>query len=241
MARDEKMSVGRYIKRNTLYIVLTMLLVLLIAGLIAVLVMIFRKPAAPQPPEQEIVQTPEQEEPAPEQPAEPEEPQPEPEQPAEPSQPEVFQPPFEGKTKFLANQKLALTYDEQALQLVEQDDLYTLLGVSGEAVPRMDLQRLYGDLEDLTGEELHWLAVSMVQEYYYLPPSAEEITVSDESRNETGYFVTVHAPAYKDATAVTGQVQLLQVHEQMWYVVMLTEAGVEAPALQQAFDNLVIR
>lgn len=241
MARDEKMSVGRYLKRNTLYIVLTMLLVLLIAGLIAVLVMIFRKPAAPQPPAQEIVQTPEQEEPAPEQPAEPEEPQPEPEQPAEPSQPEVFQPPFEGKTKFLANQKLALTYDEQALQLVEQDDLYTLLGVSGEAVPRMDLQRLYGDLEDLTGEELRWLAVSMVQEYYYLPPSAEEITVSDESRNETGYFVTVHAPAYKDATAVTGQVQLLQVHEQMWYVVMLTEAGVEAPALQQAFDNLVIR
>ena len=237
MARDEKMTVGRYLKRNTLYIVLTTLLVLLIAGLIAVLVMIFRKPAMPQPqpPEQEIIQTPEQEEPLPEQPAEP---QP---QPAEPSQPEVFQPPFEGKTKFLANQKLALTYDEQALQLVEQDDLYTLLGVSGEAVPRMDLQRLYGDLVDLTGEELRWLAVSMVQEYYYLPPSAEEITVSDESRTETGYYVTVHAPAYKDAAAVTGQVKLLQVHEQMWYVVMLTEEGADAPALQQAFDNLVIR
>ena len=57
MARDEKMSVGRYIKRNTLYIVLTMLLVLLIAGLIAVLVMIFRKPAAPQPPRSNPINT----------------------------------------------------------------------------------------------------------------------------------------------------------------------------------------
>ncbi len=237
MARDEKMTVGRYLKRNTLYIVLTTLLVLLIAGLIAVLVMIFRKPAAPQPlkPEQEIVQTPQEGEPL------PEEPQPEQEQKPESSQPEVFQPPFEGKTKFLANQKLALTYDEQALQLVEQDDLYTLLELSGEVVPRMDLQRLYGKLEDLSGEELRWLAVSMVQEYYYLPPAAEEITVSDESRTENGYFVTVHAPAYKDAAAVTGQIQLLQVHEQMWYAVMLTKEGADAPALQQAFDNLVIR
>lgn len=240
MAKDEKMTVGRYLRRNTLYIVLTTFLVLLIAGLIAILVLIFRKPAVPQPqpsePEQEIVQMPEQGDTQPDEPAEPQ-----PEQPANPSQPEVFQPPFEGKTKFLANQKLALTYDEQALQLVEQDDLYTLLGVSGEAVPRMDLQRLYGDLEELTEEELRWLAVSMVQEYYYLPPSAEEITVSDESRTETGYYATVHAPAYQDAAAVIGQVQLLQVHEQMWYVVMLTEEGVDSPALQQAFDNLVIR
>ena len=241
MARDEKVSVWRFLKRNTLYIVLSILLGILIAGLITVLVLIFRGPAVePKPPvqQEEIIQKPEEDAPIPEQ---PEEPQPQPEQPAQPSQPEVFQPPFEGKTKFLANQKLALTYDETALQLIEQDDLYTLLEVSGEAVPRMDLQRLYGKLEDLTGEELRWLAVSMVQEYYYLPPAAEEITVTDESRTETGYFVTVHAPAYKDAAAVTGQVQLLQVREQMWYVILLTEEGAEAPALQQTFDNLIIR
>ncbi len=241
MARDEKMTVGRYLKRNTLYIVLTTLLVLLIAGLITVLVLILRGPAVkPQPPaqEQEIVQTPQEDEPLPEQ---PEEPQPEQEKKPETTLPEVFQPPFEGKTKFLANQKLALTYDEQALQLVEQDDLYTLLELSGEAVPRMDLQRLYGKLADLSDEELQWLAVSMVQEYYYMPPAAEEITVSDELRTETGYFVTVQAPAYKDAAAVSAQVQLLQVQDQLWYVILLTGEGIDAPALQQAFDNLVIR
>lgn len=241
MAKNEKMSVGRYLKRNTLYIVLTVLLLLLLAGLITVLVLILRGPAVkPQPPapEQEIIQTPQEPGPEPEQPAEPQEPQPQPEQPA---QPEVFQPPFEGKTKFLANQKLALTYDDTALQLVEQDDLYTLLEHSGEAVPRMDLQRLYGKLADLTREELQWLAVSMVQEYYYMPPAAEEMTVSDEHRTDTAYSATVAAPAYKDAPAVSAQVQLLQVHDQLWYVILLTEEGAEAPALQQAFDHLVIR
>lgn len=244
MAKNEKMTVGRYLKRNTLYIVLTVLLVLLLAGLITVLVLILRGPAVkPQPPvpEQEVIQTPQ--EPQPEQPEEPQEPepQPQPEQPAQPELPEVFQPPFAGKTKFLANQKLALTYDDAAVQLVEQDELYTLLELSGEAVPRMDLQRLYGKLADLTHEELQWLAVSMVQEYYYLPPAAEEMTVSDELRTDTGYFVTVTAPAYKDAAAVCAQVQLLQVHDQLWYVILLTGEGSEAPALQQAFDHLVIR
>ncbi len=242
MAKDEKMTVGRYLKRNTLYIVLTAFLVLLLAGLITVLVLILRGPAVkPELPQQDpVIQTPQ--EPQPEQPAEPQpEPEQNPEQNPAPSQPEVFQPPFEGTTKFLADQKLALTYDGEALLLTEQDGLYTLLETSGEAVPRMDLQRLYGKLADLTGEELRWLAVGIVQEYYYLPPSAEEITVSDENRTDIDYCVTVHAPAYKDAAAVTGQVRLLQAQGQLWYVVMLTEEGAEAPELQQAFDHLVIR
>ena len=234
MARDEKMTVGRYLKRNTLYIVLGTLLAALAAALVFVLVLLFRTPEpAPQlPVEQETVQTP---------PVEEEDPvENEPEPPVT-QEPEVFQPPFLGRTKFLADQKLALTYDDDVLQLTEQDGLYTLLLRSGASVPRMDIQQLSGALSDLSDDDLRWLAVSILQAYYYLPPSADEIVCSEETITASSYAVTMAAPALADAAAARSKVQLFQIGEQLWYVSLLIPEGCDGTALEQAYDNLVIR
>ena len=234
MAREEKMTVGRYLKRNTLYIVLGTLLVALAAALVFVLVLLFRAPEpAPQPSEEQetVLQTP----PVKEEPAESEP------QPPVPQEPEVFQPPFHGRTKFLANQKLALTYDDDILRLNEQDGLYTLLFRSGTSVPRMDMQQLSGSLSELSDEDLRWLAVSILQEYYYLPPSADEIVCSEEAITASSYAVTMDAPAHEDAVAAHSKVQLLQIGDQLWYVSLLIPEGCDGTALEQAYDNLVIR
>jgi len=222
MARNEKMSVGRFLKRNTLYLIPAALLLLLAAALITVVILLLRSPGSPPEPSQEqtaqtshVQQT---------------------------EQPEVFQPPFEGTTKFLAGQKLALTYDEEKLQLTEDSNgLYSLTPVTGESTPRMDLQRLYGALDELSQEDLQWLAVSMVQEYYFMAPPAEKITLQEEAMTDTSYTAVLEAPAYLGANPVRMKLQLLQIHGQLWYVTMLLPEGCDSAAVEQAYDNLVIR
>ena len=243
MARDRKMTVGRFLKRNMLYIILTSILVLLLAAVIAVLILLFRSPEQPadEPAPSQTIQAEPPAEQKPEvQPEQPPVEQP-PQQPAQSELPEVFQPPFEGKTKFLANQKLALTYDDSLLTLKESDGLYSLLTLSGEATPRMDLQKLQGSLADLTEEDRQWLAVSMVQKYYYLAPPAEQITLQEMDSTQTVWSVSMEVPAYRDAPAAAVRLQLLQVRDQFWYAILLLPEGSNGAALEQAYDNLVIR
>ena len=53
--------------------------------------------------------------------------------------------------------------------------------------------------------------------------------------------MTMAAPALEDAAAARSKVQLFQIGEQLWYVSLLIPEGCDGTALEQAYDNLVIR
>ena len=105
----------------------------------------------------------------------------------------------------------------------------------------MDLQRLNGALEDLDEADRQWLAAAMVQKYYYMAPPAEEISLREIASTETAWSVTMDVPAYMDAAAACVKLQLLQVQDQFWYVILLLPEDRDGAALEQAYDNLVIR
>jgi len=244
MDKRRKNSPIRFIKRNTLYILLILLICVLVAALVfmvwQIVKMVGPEETVPPVAEQEIVQP---TEPAPK-PEEPPAAQPEEAEPAEDvlSQlPGAFVPPFDGITKFLSNQKLALTYDGTKLQLAERDGLYTLTGLDGQALPRLDLESLPVSLDDLTEEERTELAVGLLQACYYVAPATADIACEVTELTENNVAMTLSAPAHLDAPAMKAKVRLMQVQDKFWYAIALIPEGADGAAVEQAIDHLTIR
>lgn len=242
MANKQKMTVGRFLKRNALYFFAVAAILLLIAVVVfgVLLVRELRSPA--KPAEQETVQ---QETVEPETPAAPEpleEPEPEPEvlEPGWQSD-GSFVPPFDGSTVFLVGQSLALTYDSELLKLSENGGLYTLSSVEGGSTPRMDMQQMMSSLDRLSDEELDRLAAGVLQAYYYVAPKTEDIVLSDVARTENSYYAHLSAPAYENAPAMEADFRLIQAGGQLWYAMVLLPEGADTQAFRQAFDNLMYR
>lgn len=240
MANKQKMTVGRFLKRNALYF-FAVAAVLLLIGVVVFGVLLVRELRSPAKPAETV----QQETVEPETPAEPEEePEPEPE-------PEVlepgwqsdgsFVPPFSGTTTFLVGQSLALTYDSAQLKLSENGGLYTLSSVEGGSTPRMDMQQMMSSLEQLSDEELDRLAAGVLQAYYYVAPKTEDILLSDVERTENSYYAHLGAPAYENAPAMEADFRLIQAGGQLWYAIVLLPEGADVQAFQQAFDNLMYR
>ncbi len=243
MAKNKKMTPLRFLRRNTLNILLVLMMLALLVGIALVARQMLDLMQTSQPPAQ-TEQDEQQSQPdvPPEEQEDPVQPD-EQEDPAQPDEdmPVMFIPPFDGETAFLANDKLALTYDASALSLSEQDGVYTLLDITGPLLPRMELQALEGSMEALSIEERRSLAIGLLQAYYYLPPAAELVAYADEHDTLENYRVTLTCEPYREASAMTAKVRLMQIGEELWYAIELLPEGAEHAAMTQAFDNLVIR
>lgn len=244
MDKRRKNSPMRFLKRNTLYILLIALVCALVAALVFMVWQIVRLmgPEETVPPavEQEVVQQVETE-PAPEEQLSVEETPEEKPEDVLAQLPGAFVPPFDGTTKFLSNQKLALTYDGTKLQLADKDGLYTLTGLDGQTLPRMDLESLPTSLDALSETERTELAVGLLQACYYVAPATADITYAVTEQTEHNVTVTLSAPAHLDAPAMTAEVRLMQVQDSFWYAIALIPEGADGSSIQQAMDNLIIR
>lgn len=152
---------------------------------------------------------------------------------------EVTQAPVRGTEIALADGKLLLTYDSDALRLIEDGALTTLLEASSDAdTPRMDLQKLPGKLGMLRDSELERIAIGLMQAYYYHPQHTEDValTVLQNDRNE--FSAVMHIPAIDDAPAAVCTVRLLAVGDELWAAVLLQPEGAESTALTNAFQWL---
>lgn len=241
MPKQEKMTVGRFFKRNTLYFITAFAFLALIAIVIMGIMLVRGFGTSSQPEQIQQEQKEENVQPPEEVPADPEPLEAEP--PKEPGWQAngEFVPPFEGTTTFLVGQKLALTYDPDQLKLTENSGLYTLLPISGGKTPRMDMQQLPTSLDALTDEELDRLAIGILQAYYYVAPKTEDIVLRDTEKTENSYFTVLTAPAYENVPEMNARLRMIQVGSQLWYAVMLLPEDGNTSALEQAFDNLMFR
>jgi len=149
---------------------------------------------------------------------------------------EATEAPISGREVTLADGKLLLTYDSDALTLIKDAELTTLLGKSSVAdTPRVDIQKLPGKLGMLRDSELERIAIALMQAYYYHPQHTADVELA-VSRNDSHEFAgTMQVPAIDDAPAAVCSVRLLAVGDELWAAVLLQPEGTENAALVNAF------
>lgn len=211
----------RTLKRNTLNILLVVLVLALLAGVAAAvwtILPLFQRNHTEQPPQEEA-------EPTLEELLRPDETIPDPED-AEPGELPVTGEQTKPQAPRHTFGGVAVYYKDGALtDTISQAHGIALTLPGGEALPRIDLQGISGSWGSLSDSERETLAVGVVQSYYVDGPATEQVEVSADSAVERGYLVTV--PETEDAPAVTARVQFLQVGQTLWIVSLLetTEAA----------------
>lgn len=211
----------RTLKRNTLNILLVVLVLALLAGVAAAvwtILPLFQRNHTEQPPQEEA-------EPTLEELLRPDETIPDPED-AEPGELPVNGEQTKPQAPRHTFGGVAVYYKDGALtDTISQPHGIALTLPGGEALPRIDLQGISGSWGSLSDSERETLAVGVVQSYYVDGPATEEVEVTADSAVERGYLVTV--PETEDAPAVTARVQFLQVGQTLWIVSLLetTEAA----------------
>lgn len=211
----------RTLKRNTLNILLVVLVLALLAGVAAAvwtILPLFQRNHTEQPPQEEA-------EPTLEELLRPDETIPDPED-AEPGELPVTGEQTKPQAPRHTFGGVAVYYKDGALtDTISQAHGIALTLPGGEALPRIDLQGISGSWGSLSDSERETLAVGVVQSYYVDGPAAEQVEVRADSAVERGYLVTVQET--EDAPAVTARVQFLQVGQTLWIVSLLetTEAA----------------
>lgn len=211
----------RTLKRNTLNILLVVLVLALLAGVAAAvwtILPLFQRNHTEQPPQEEA-------EPTLEELLRPDETIPDPED-AEPGELPVTGEQTKPQAPRHTFGGVAVYYKDGALtDTISQAHGIALTLPGGEALPRIDLQGISGSWGSLSDSERETLAVGVVQSYYVDGPATEEVEVTADSAVERGYLVTVQET--EDAPAVTARVQFLQVGQTLWIVSLLetTEAA----------------
>ena len=211
----------RTLKRNTLNILLVVLVLALLAGVAAAvwtILPLFQRNHTEQPPQEEA-------EPTLEELLRPDETIPDPED-AEPGELPVTGEQTKPQAPRHTLGGVAVYYEDGALtDTISQAHGIALTLPGGEALPRIDLQGISGSWGSLSDSERETLAVGVVQSYYVDGPAAEQVEVRADSAVERGYLVTV--PETEDAPAVTARVKFLQVGQTLWIVSLLetTEAA----------------
>ena len=141
-----------------------------------------------------------------------------------------------GREVTLADGKLLLTYDADALTLVTDGALTTLLEINSDAqTPRMDVQKLPGKLGKLRDSELERIAIALMQAYYYHPQHTADVELTVTQNDSREFAGTMPVPAIDDAPAAACSVRLLAVGDELWAAVLLQPEGVENPVLSDAF------
>ena len=230
--RRKRNPAVRFVKRNGLYIIAA-LVVLLLAGAVFAVISQVRRLSPAKESEQTVQETVSQDQTQTSSAENP--PQAEPEAPVDES---VYLPPFDGKTVLLADGKLVMTYDEAALTLQEQDGLLSLTDKTGAQRARLDVQTLNADLSLFKKEELERISIGVVQAYYYLAPETKDFTVTD-SKQENGCFTaSVHAPAYDTEDPVDARVILWRLDGKNYCISAIVPAADDGAAVWQAFSSI---
>ncbi len=157
---------------------------------------------------------------------------------AEPTE-EATEAPLRGTEVALADGKLLLTYDSDALTLTQDAKLTTLLEKDAATqTPRMDLQKLPSKLGMLRDSELERIAIGLMQAYYYHPQHTEDVDLTVLRNDRQEFAAVMQVPAIDDAPAAVCSVRLLAVGDELWAAVLLQPEGADNAALENAFQWL---
>lgn len=152
---------------------------------------------------------------------------------------EATEAPVLGRAVEIAGGGLLLTYDDEALSLVEDGTLTTLLDkTSGADTPRLDIQKLPGKLGMLRDSELERIAIALMQAYYYHPQHTADVELTVTRNDKSEFDGLMQVPAIDDAPAATCSFRLLAVGDALWAAVLLQPEGTESAALANAFQWL---
>lgn len=103
-----------------------------------------------------------------------------------------------------------------------------------ETLPRLDGQQLQAMAP--SGEEEVRLAAGLLQAYYADPPETDAITVTADADLDHAY--TVETAAQGETPAMAARVRFLQRGNELWYLILLHDAGEEPAApLQSVFES----
>lgn len=230
--RKKRSPVVRFLKRNGLYLMITMVVLLVAVAAIAVIAQVKNLSAAKKEPSSATVQQPVQEQ-LPSENREEQAPQ-----TIEPVDENVYTPPFDGKTVLIADGRLVMTFDEEALALSESDTLLSLTDQDGTQKARLDVQSLNTDLALFKQSELERICIGVVQAYYYLAPETKDFTVTDAVSENGCFTATVNAPEYDTEAAVTACVALWSLDEKSYCVSAICPEGENGEAVVQAFSSI---
>ena len=222
--RRKRSPAVRFLKRNGLYIMIIAALLLMIAAAITIVTQVKKlSPAKQEEPAQDTKteetpgDTPEEQTPADE---------------------SVYTPPFAGKTVLLADGKLVMTFDEEALTMQESGGLVSLTDADGAQVSRLDVQKLDIDMSLFKQSELERICIGAVQAYYYLAPETKDFTVSNAAKEDDHFEAAIDAPAYDTEAAVASRVALWKIDGACWCVSAICPEGENGAAIFAAFSSI---
>lgn len=232
--RRKRSSFERFIRRNGLYIMIVLALILVAGAVFAVVTQVKRlSPAKEQ--EQETTISEKVVQPASEETAQESGEETQPEEAVDES---LYVPSFDGKTVLIAGGKLVLTFDEDALTMQESDDLLSLTDKAGAQKARLDVQEISADLSLFKTDELERICVGIVQAYYYLAPETKDFTVTAETKDGAVFSATVAAPAFDTEAAVTAKVSLWRLDGRSVTVSAICPEGEDGSAVFAAFSSI---
>lgn len=235
--RRKRNPAVHFVKRNGLYIIAA-LVVLLLAGAVFAVISQVRRLSPAKEPEQTVQETVSQEQAQTSSEENTPQEEPEPETPIDAS---VYLPPFDGKPVLFADGKLVMTYDETALILQEQDGLLSLTDKTGAQRARLDVQTLDTDLSLFKKAELERISIGVVQAYYYLAPETKDFTVTDSEQDDGRFTASVHAPAYDTEDPVDARVMLWRLDGKNYCISAIVPAADDGAAVWQAFSSIELR
>ena len=233
--RRKRSPAVRFFKRNGLYIIIAAALLLMIAAAITIITQVKKlSPAKSEEPAQTVSEPAE----LPAQETAPEKTQEEAPEAQTPADESVYAPPFAGKTVLLADGKLVMTFDEQALAMQKSGGLVCLTGADGAETPRLDVQKLDVDMALFKQSELERICIGVVQAYYYLAPETKDFTVSNAVKEDDHFEAAINAPAYDTEAPVTARVALWKVDGASWCVSAIVPEGEDGAAVFEAFSSI---
>lgn len=233
--RKKRSPAVRFLKRNGLYIMIIAALLLMIAAAITIVTQVKRlSPAKEQEPAQSVSSPAE----LPTQETAPEKTREEAPEEQTPTGESVYTPPFAGKRVLLADGKLVMTFDEEALTMQESSGLVSLTDADGAQVSRLDVQKLDVDMSLFKQSELERICIGAVQAYYYLAPETKDFTVSNAVKEDDHFEAEINAPAYDTEAAVTARVALWKIDGACWCVSAICPEGEDGAAIFAAFSSI---
>ena len=233
--RRKRSPFERFLRRNGLYIMIALALILVAGAVFAVVSQIKKLSPAKEPSQETVIS--EETEKTPLEPSAPEE-SGEEVQPEEPVDESLYVPPFDGKTILLADGKLVMTFDESALTMTETDGLVSLTDAEGAQKARLDVQEISADLSLFKTDELERICAGIVQAYYYLAPETKDFTVTAEAKDGAVFSATVNAAAFDTEAAVTAKVSLWRLDGRSVTVSAICPEGEDGAAVFAAFSSI---
>lgn len=230
--RRKRSSFERFIRRNGLYIMIVLALILVAGAVFAVVTQVKRLSPAK---EQETTISEEVVQPASGETAQESGEETQPEEAVDES---LYVPPFDGKTVLIAGGKLVLTFDEDALTMTETDGLVSLTDAEETQKARLDVQEISADLSLFKTDELERICVGIVQAYYYLAPETKDFTVTAEAKDGAVFSATVAAPSFDTEAAVTAKVSLWKLDGRSVTVSAVFPEGEDGSAVFAAFSSI---